>query len=209
MPEIERVVVIVDDLDRCLPHAVIATLEAIKLFLSVEKMAFVLAADERLVTLAIAQRYEPAPRAEEMAREYLEKIVQIPLPIPTLGLADTEAYLALTLLETHFESDDGAYAAIIEHCDARRRAAEEHILYGLADGAIPDKARGDLQLATMLAPVLYRELGGNPRRLKRFLNAYWIRSTIARSRGGDPGLSSAGSAGALATGDRRIPGGNL
>jgi len=35
----------------------------------------------------------------------------------------------------------------------------------------------------MLAPILFRELGGNPRRLKRFLNAYWIRSTIAKSRG--------------------------
>lgn len=36
LPEIKRVVVVVDDLDRCLPPAVIATLEAIKLFLSVE-----------------------------------------------------------------------------------------------------------------------------------------------------------------------------
>jgi len=42
-----KVVVLVDDLDRCLPAAAVATLEAIKLFLSVERMAFVLAADER------------------------------------------------------------------------------------------------------------------------------------------------------------------
>src|SRR5947207_744195 len=45
LPEITRVVVLVDDLDRCLPTSVIAALEAIKLFLSVQKMAFVVAAD--------------------------------------------------------------------------------------------------------------------------------------------------------------------
>ena len=36
--------VLVDDLDRCSPDSVVAILEAIKVFLSVPKMAFVLAA---------------------------------------------------------------------------------------------------------------------------------------------------------------------
>jgi hypothetical protein len=45
LPEIERVIVLVDDLDRCLPPTVVATLEAVKLFLSVPKMAFVVAAE--------------------------------------------------------------------------------------------------------------------------------------------------------------------
>jgi energy-coupling factor transporter ATP-binding protein EcfA2 len=182
LPEIKRVVVVVDDLDRCLPPAVIATLEAIKLFLSVEKMAFVLAYDDRLVTHAIADRYQPSPRALEMASEYLEKIVQIPVPVPTLGLADTEAYLALTLLQTHVD-DETAYSAVVEHCDEQRRAGVSRLLDKLPSDAVPDIARADFQLAEMLAPILYRELGGNPRRLKRFLNAYWIRATIARRRG--------------------------
>ncbi len=182
LPDIKRVVVVVDDLDRCLPPSVIATLEAIKLFLSVPKMAFVLAYDDRLVTHAIAERYQPSPRAHEMAAEYLEKIVQIPVPVPTLGLGDTEAYLALTLLETHV-SDEEAYGAVVAHCDTQRRAGEPRILDKLPRGSTPDEAQPDFQLAAMLAPVLYRELGGNPRRLKRFLNAYWIRATIARSRG--------------------------
>jgi energy-coupling factor transporter ATP-binding protein EcfA2 len=181
-PEIKRVVVVVDDLDRCLPPSVIATLEAIKLFLSVPKMAFVLAYDDRLVTHAIAERYQPSPRALEMAGEYLEKIVQIPVPVPTLGLADTEAYMALTLLQTHVD-DETAYVTVVTHCDEQRRAGVPRILDKLPEGAVPDAARGDFQLAEMLAPVLYRELGGNPRRLKRFLNAYWIRATIAGRRG--------------------------
>jgi KAP family P-loop domain len=181
-PEITRVVVVVDDLDRCLPPSVIATLEAIKLFLSVEKMAFVLAYDDRLVTHAIAERYQPSPRATEMASEYLEKIVQIPVPVPTLGFGDAEAYMALTLLETHV-TDADAFQKVIEHCDAQRRSGKARVFETLPDGLIPEAAAGDVALAGMLAPVLFRELGGNPRRLKRFLNAFWIRATIAKSRG--------------------------
>jgi hypothetical protein len=181
-PDIRRVVVVVDDLDRCLPPAVIATLEAIKLFLSVEKMAFVLAYDDRLVTHAIAERYQPSPRATEMASEYLEKIVQIPVPVPTLGLGDAEAYLALTLLETHV-TDTEVFKSVVDHCDTQRRSGKARVFENLPAGLIPAEAAGDVALAGMLAPILYRELGGNPRRLKRFLNAYWIRATIAKSRG--------------------------
>lgn len=123
LEEIDRVVVLVDDLDRCLPDTVVAALEAIKLFLSVRKMGFVIAADRRLVTLAITTRYAQSAQGALMAREYLEKIVQIPISVPTLGLADTEAYLAMMLLDRHLNDD--TLSALAAHCDARRRAGEE------------------------------------------------------------------------------------
>lgn len=44
--DIDQLVVIVDDLDRCLPQTAIATLEAIRLFLFVDRTAFVIGADE-------------------------------------------------------------------------------------------------------------------------------------------------------------------
>ena len=121
---------LVDDLDRCLPDTVVAALEAIKLFLSVRKMGFVIAADRRLVTLAIATRYAQSAQGALMAREYLEKIVQIPISVPTLGLADTEAYLAMMLLDRHLGDD--ALAQLAEHCDARRRAGDARTLESLA-----------------------------------------------------------------------------
>lgn len=184
LPEIERVVVLVDDLDRCLPGTVVATLEAVKLFLSVPKMAFVVAADRRTVSLAIATQYEPSPHAAEMGRQYLEKIVQIPVRVPALGRAETEAYLALLMLERHL--DDGeALKPYAEHCATRRAAGEGDVLEGLPDDELSGDAKADLQLATMLAPVLYERLKGNPRRLKRFLNEYWIRATVAGRRGID------------------------
>ena len=48
-----RVVVLIDDLDRCLPRHIIENLEAIKLFLNVPKTAFVIAADRFIVSNAI------------------------------------------------------------------------------------------------------------------------------------------------------------
>ena len=93
-----RVVVLVDDLDRCLPDTVVETLETMRLFLSVPKMSFVIAADEERVADALRQRYprtESAIPEEEPAKLYLHKIVQTTLKLPALSQFDTEAYLLL------------------------------------------------------------------------------------------------------------------
>jgi hypothetical protein len=182
LEDISRVVVLVDDLDRCLPETVVGTLEAIKLFLSVPRMGFVIAADERSVTQAIATRYERAPKPQEMARDYLEKIVQIPLTVPALGESDTEAYLALLLLRRHFEGRLTEYERIVQHCAARRAASAERVLDDLPLELITGDAATEMPLAAQLAPVLAQKLAGNPRRLKRFLNAYWLRADIAARR---------------------------
>ncbi len=49
--------VVVDDLDRCLPPNVIDTFEAIRLFLSVRNTAFVIAADEGVMRHAVSTRF--------------------------------------------------------------------------------------------------------------------------------------------------------
>jgi predicted KAP-like P-loop ATPase len=51
--DIKALVVMIDDLDRCMPDTIIETLEAIKLFLFVPRSAFVIGADERLVKYAV------------------------------------------------------------------------------------------------------------------------------------------------------------
>ncbi|MBI3983836.1 NTPase, partial [Candidatus Microgenomates bacterium] len=56
--DLEAVIILVDDLDRCEPKRLVETLEAIKLFLTVPHVAFVIGADERIVRHAIAKRYE-------------------------------------------------------------------------------------------------------------------------------------------------------
>ena len=58
LAHIQNVVILVDDLDRCLPPTVDGNAyETIRLFLSVPKMSFVIAADETRIAEAIATHF--------------------------------------------------------------------------------------------------------------------------------------------------------
>ena len=118
------------------------TLEAIKLFLSVQKMAFVIAADEALVKAAIARHFDPSQQGGRMAGDYLEKIIQIPLTVPALGQGDTEAYLAMMLLDQHLDGDEDALRAIASHCAERRRQGEAEVLRDVPPESLPDASAG-------------------------------------------------------------------
>lgn len=90
--EIDQLVVLVDDLDRCLPTIAIETLEAIRLFLFVPRAAFVIAADEGMIEYAVRQHFPDLPVATgpaTYARNYLEKLIQVPFRLPSLGYAET------------------------------------------------------------------------------------------------------------------------
>ena len=83
--KVKRLVVIVDDLDRCAPDSVIETLEAIKLFLFVPRTAFIIGADERLIRYAVRRRFPELPgERAEVGRDYLEKLIQFPVRIPAM-----------------------------------------------------------------------------------------------------------------------------
>lgn len=90
-------VVIIDDLDRCLPEKAIQVLEAIKLFLDVEGCVFLLAVDRDVVEKAIALKYkdlltmakdmDSSPRQifTTLGENYFEKIVQLPFSLPPIS----------------------------------------------------------------------------------------------------------------------------
>ncbi len=188
LDHLHRVVVVVDDLDRCLPGTVIDTLEAIKLFLSVPKMAFVVAADEVPVARAIATTLGSSSDGNALAQKYLEKIVQIPVRVPALGLGDVEAYVAQLLLWHRLGGDEKRFEPFRAMCAAARSGGQPKIVGDLPEGVVG--ADGDVALAERLAPILYEELEGNPRRIKRLLNAYWVRKAIAQRRGIDLELAA-------------------
>lgn len=87
--ESRRLIVFVDDLDRCMPDKAISVLEALKLFLDVEGCVFVLALDSDAVESAIRSRY----KGEVKAREYLEKIVQVPFILPPIEADSMRKYV--------------------------------------------------------------------------------------------------------------------
>jgi KAP family P-loop domain len=180
LPNIKRVVILVDDLDRCLPDAVMATLEAIKLFLAVDKIVFVLAADQDMVRDAIAASLSATRRNDRFAMQYLEKIVQLPVSLPHLAPHDAEAYIGLLLARSAAPSSD-AFEELVEHCSIRRSANEFPLLGNLS--SVTYKPTEDiLRLAAQLSDGLSADRRANPRQIKRFLNAYGVRSSVATAR---------------------------
>jgi hypothetical protein len=97
-----RLIVFVDDLDRCLPEKAIEVLEAIKLFLEVPGAVFVLGMDREVVQRGIEARYghffsEQLGRYTELPIRgdvYLQKIVQIPFHLPSLAIANLDKFMA-------------------------------------------------------------------------------------------------------------------
>lgn len=176
---VQRVVVLIDDLDRCMPQAVISTLEAMKLFLSVRKMAFVIAADRDMVENAIAAEIGTSRRGDFFARHYLEKIVQLPVSLPLLSSTDTEAYIGLLLARA---ANPEGFETLVEHCAERRRAGRFPLL-GELEGLRAAPSEELMKLAAQLAAGLEPSKRGNPREIKRFLNSFAVRSEIASSRG--------------------------
>jgi tetratricopeptide (TPR) repeat protein len=77
-----RMVVFIDDLDRCISEKTIDILEAIKLFLNVPRSIFVIGADRKRIEEGIIEKY--GKKSEGWAGNYLEKIVQIRFPLPPL-----------------------------------------------------------------------------------------------------------------------------
>ncbi|WP_151898030.1 P-loop NTPase fold protein [Streptomyces sp. C8S0] len=131
LSHLRRVVVLVDDLDRCLPETVVDTLETIRLFLAVPKMAFVVAADEHRVADALRVRFPdpgngqqgPGERYfEEPASLYLHKIVQTTVPLPTLSRFDTEAFLVLLQLSQRLLVEELTPTSTPAYTCAGRRA---------------------------------------------------------------------------------------
>lgn len=99
-----RMVVFVDNLDRCLPANAIATLEAMRLFLFLPKTAFVVAADEEMIRLAVSKHFSNP--GDRHVTDYLDKLIQIPIRVPKLGLQEVRAYLVMLVVTK--EADRGA-----------------------------------------------------------------------------------------------------
>jgi hypothetical protein len=191
LSHVRAVAVLVDDLDRCLPETVVDTLEAMRLFLSVPKMSFVIAADEARVADAIRTRFKVTGRPEagdDVAQEtpqdpatlYLHKIVQTTIPLPALSHFDTQSYLLLLLLKTRADTD--AYSRLVERCAQVRRDGGTMEDVGTVEGLTVDD---EVAFAARLTPLLYEKLRGNPRYIKRFLNDLHVRRAVARRRGID------------------------
>ncbi len=78
----ERMVIFIDDLDRCLPEVVLEVLEALKLYLNIPQLIFVVGLDREVVEAVVKQHYKAHGLGEAKAERYLDKMFQVEVDIP-------------------------------------------------------------------------------------------------------------------------------
>jgi len=184
----KTLVVFIDNLDRCLPENAIHTLEAVRLFLFMPKTAFVIGADEDMIRHAVARHFkEPG---EKQVTDYLDKLIQIPVRVPRLGVEEVRAYLFLLLFQsanTNLATTEKLRAFLIE----RLRRSWTHDQPFSIDDALESVGKKDdadlrraLDMADRMAPLLAHaaHVQGNPRIVKRLLNVVRMRASIAAKR---------------------------
>lgn len=185
--EINKLVVIIDDLDRCTYDRIIENLEAIKLFLNVEKTAFIIGADPRIVRHAIEFRYKRESKADEDANEriiddYLEKLIQIPYFLPKLSEPEVETYLSMLICKKELADSDfkKVLAGFNKHkANDRYSAYGISNLQGIITGDQIELIKRNIITIPALVPLIAQSLYGNPRQIKRFLNTYTLRKRLA------------------------------
>lgn len=130
-------VVFIDDLDRCLPENAISVMEALKLYLDRTSCIFVIGSESSIIEEGIRQRYKENRRLS--AKDYLEKIIQLPFNLPPIQPDNALSILNLYEKSTPYRNDPTIRSLIVAGT------------------------------------------GCNPRRIKRFVNAFWVLSEIAGS----------------------------
>ncbi|MBK9477689.1 MAG: NTPase [Bacteroidetes bacterium] len=187
--EIKKLVVIIDDLDRCTPERIIENLEAIKLFLNVDKTAFIIGADPRIVRHAIEFRYktdgienavDQDSQNKRIVSDYLEKLIQIPYNLPKLSDGEVETYMTLLFCKNGLGEEFGkVHKAFCEH-----KEKDRYSVFGfgnLSNIITPqqkEKIGDSVSLIASLSSIITEGLNGNPRQIKRFLNTFTLRRRL-------------------------------
>src|SRR6201996_1177052 len=180
-------IVLIDDLDRCLPETTISTLEAIRLVLFLKHTAFVIAADDEMIKYAVRRHFPDV--TNELAVNYFDKLIQVPIRVPPLGTQEVRAYMMLLYVEnSNLEQPvkelirTGMCKQLGQTWQGKR--VDRAFLQSLHN-PFENELIGNFDTADRLAHLMTTASGiaGNPRLIKRFLNALAIRMTISRAHG--------------------------
>lgn len=180
----KRLVVVVDDLDRCKPERIIENLEAIKLFVNVPKTAFVIGADPRIVRHAIEYKYGNTNHDDNsrIIDDYLEKLIQLPYSLPKLSEPEVETYISMLICKR--EIGDERFKSVQSKFQEFRQN-DKYTTYGLLQMETVlsqedfEKVKSNIISIPSLVPLITQSLYGNPRQIKRFLNTYILRQRLS------------------------------
>ena len=184
----KTLVVFIDNIDRCLPANAIHTLEAIRLFLFMPRTAFIVAADEDMIRHAVAHHFHN-PSQRHVA-DYLDKLIQIPVRVPRIGVQEVRTYLFLLqcsrILSSNDEIEKVRKYLIGKLRESWKREGEFSVrdTLTLIEQSLDGELGSILEMADHIAPTLALSPGvlGNPRIVKRLLNVIRMRASVAKRR---------------------------
>ena len=155
-------VVLIDDLDRCLPA---------------------------IADFAHRQRRFGGLDDEKLVTNYFDKLIQIPIRVPALGTQEVRAYMMMLFVDNSTleqEKKDAIRQAIVGRLKETwqgKRVDRAFVISQAND--LPADLISKLDTAERLAPLMTTasDIGGNPRLIKRFLNALSVRMAISSAQG--------------------------
>jgi energy-coupling factor transporter ATP-binding protein EcfA2 len=142
-----RIVVFVDDLDRCLPEGALEVLESMKLFFDLPGFVFVVGLDRAVVELSIEHRYSEVLSGDRSLHEvitganYIRKIFQVPYSLSPVSTDQIDDFI-YSIYNTA-QLPTAQWAEI-------QNEVQDHLRY-LVDAR-----------------------GVNPREIKRYINSYTL-----------------------------------
>lgn len=156
-----RIVVFVDDLDRCLPDGALAVLESMKLFFDLPGFIFVVGLDEQVIHQAVRAKFAAsatrqvgidgqlaspdAAMTEELGQDYAKKIFQVPYALPVMLPQQLNELLNAMYKQAKLEKEQ--------------------------EDDIHHKVRPYLRQVAVNERI-------NPREVKRFINAYTLQTLV-------------------------------
>ena len=193
---IENIVVMVDDLDRCRPERIIEILEVIKLFLAVDRTTFIIAADENVIKYSIREKYPPMNGFDvELDKKYIEKIIQLPIYIPELSAKDIQNYLLLLVAQSYLEQE--SFSRLIFKIFEEKMIISGDVITLEEINKLIDELKlswrdgnksafnETAKIIDEIREIVASTLKGNPRQAKRFLNTFITKRQLAKIYYGD------------------------
>jgi hypothetical protein len=194
-----RILVVIDDLDRCEPEKAVEVLQAINLLLNFESFIVCLGIDARIITAAVEKHYENLlGEVGASGYEYLEKIVQIPFRIPQPGEEEIKTFISKQMGDPKPSPEEdepgvqppepqpqGERPPSDQDSEPDRGTGREtppeptppppgELQAGKSVPFTPDELKAFEDVASFLRP--------NPRHLKRLVNVYRLVRSLAAAK---------------------------
>lgn len=180
---IDRIVLYIDDLDRCPDNLVVDVLEAVHLLLAFELFVVIVGVDSRWIQSSLKKKHSNIDDKNITSKQYIEKIFQIPFKIKNLATEDKQN-LAKEVLKNNLIDTDTENTTVYHNLRHNPDLEDESIknieeLTNSLEILTPNLRNIHEKLQLTSEEIKYIEkisnhIGETPRSIKRFINIYRI-----------------------------------